>query len=95
MGLLELLCEGLPVAESSGSSCEGATVLSLLHLRLLPSLLWLGAGSCCLRGLILLSPLSSGFSSVCTLPGSAGQPSSLGSRGLLSELKASAFHLPA
>ena len=95
MGLLELLCEGPPVADSSGNSCEGATLLSLLRLRLLPSLLWLGAGSCCLRGLILLSPLSSGCSSVCTLPGSAGQPSSLSSRGLLSELKASAFHLQA
>ena len=85
VGLLGLLCKGPPVAESSGSSGKGATVLSL---RLLP-----GAGSCCLRRLVLLFPLSSGFSSVCSLPGSAGQPSSLGSRGLLSELKTSAFCL--
>ena len=70
-------------------------MLSLLRLRLLPSLLWLGAGSCCRRGLVLLSPLSSGFRSVCTLPGSADQPSSPGSRGLMSGLKASAFQLQA
>ena len=82
MGLLGLLCRRPAVAESGGSSCEGAGVLSLL---------WLGAGSCCLRGLVLLSPLSSGCSSVCTPPGSAGQPSSLGSRGLLSEVRAPAL----
>ena len=68
-------------------------MLSLLRLQLLLSLLWLNAGSCCLRGLVLLSPLSSGFGYVCTLPGIAGQPSSLSGRALLSELKASAFCL--
>ena len=65
----------------------------LLRLGLLPRLLWPGTGSCCLRRMFLLFLLSTGFSSVCTLPGSAGQPSSLGSRGLLSELKTSAFYL--
>ena len=67
----------------------------LWPLRLSLSLLWLGAGSCCLRGLVLLFPLGSGICSVCTLPGSANPPGILSSRRLLSELKASAFSLQA
>ena len=48
----------------------------LLHQQLLLSLVWSGAVSCWLRGLLPFSLLSSGFSSVCTLPGSAAVASS-------------------